>query len=138
MHASVKGIRRKELPELNDEFAKDLGDYQGLEELKEVIRKNISDIESGTPRKRFTPLKFLPKPQQDPPVVYGVEPNYLTIGHLRVTDGRFFDAAESAASAPVCVLGAAAKDLWDLPVIFLVLGLLRFSEWWLRRKWGIV
>ena len=40
-HAEVKGIRRKELPELNDEFAKDLGDYQSLEELKEVIRKTI-------------------------------------------------------------------------------------------------
>jgi trigger factor len=40
-HAHIKGIRRKELPELNDEFAKDLGDYQGLEELKEVIRKTI-------------------------------------------------------------------------------------------------
>jgi uncharacterized membrane protein len=30
------------------------------------------------------------------------------------------------------------KDLWNLPLIFLVLLLLRFSEWWLRRKWGIV
>jgi hypothetical protein len=30
------------------------------------------------------------------------------------------------------------KDLWDLPLVFLVLLLLRFSEWWLRRKWGIV
>jgi uncharacterized membrane protein len=30
------------------------------------------------------------------------------------------------------------KDLWDLPLVFLVLILLRFSEWWLRRKWGIV
>ncbi|HYL83035.1 MAG TPA: ABC transporter permease [Candidatus Angelobacter sp.] len=76
----------------------------------EVIRKNVSDIESGTPRKRFTPLKFLPKPQQDSPAVYGVEPSYLEIGHLRVTEGRFFDASDSAASAPVCVLGAAAKD----------------------------
>jgi trigger factor len=40
-HAHVKGIRRKELPDLNDEFAKDLGDYQSLEELREVIRKTI-------------------------------------------------------------------------------------------------
>ena len=40
-HSNVKGIRRKELPELNDEFAKDLGDYQSLEELKETIRKTI-------------------------------------------------------------------------------------------------
>jgi uncharacterized membrane protein len=30
------------------------------------------------------------------------------------------------------------KDLWNLPLVFLVLLLLRFSEWWLRRKWGIV
>ncbi len=40
-HSTVKGIRRKELPDLNDEFAKDLGDYQSLEELKEMIRKTI-------------------------------------------------------------------------------------------------
>lgn len=39
--AVVKAVRRKELPELNDEFAKDLGDFQTLEELKEAIRKNI-------------------------------------------------------------------------------------------------
>jgi trigger factor len=39
--AVVKAVRRKELPELNDEFAKDLGDYQTLEELKEAIRKSL-------------------------------------------------------------------------------------------------
>lgn len=39
--ATLKAIRRKELPDLNDEFAKDLGDYQTLEELKENIRKGI-------------------------------------------------------------------------------------------------
>lgn len=80
-----------------------LADYQ-------VIRKNVGDIQSGTPRKRFTPAKFLPKPQQDSPVVYGVEPSYLEIGHLRVTEGRFFDQTDNAYAAPVCVLGAAAKD----------------------------
>ena len=30
------------------------------------------------------------------------------------------------------------RDLWNLPLVFLILILLRFSEWWLRRKWGIV
>ncbi len=40
-HAVVKGIRRKELPELNDEFAKDLGDFRDLGELREAIRKSI-------------------------------------------------------------------------------------------------
>jgi trigger factor len=38
---TVRAIRRKELPELNDEFAKDLGDYQTLDELKETVRKGI-------------------------------------------------------------------------------------------------
>jgi putative ABC transport system permease protein len=80
-----------------------LSDYQ-------IIRQNVPDIEEGTPRKRFTPTKILPKPQQDTPVVYGVEPSYLGIGHLRVTEGRFFDTSDNAAAAPVCVLGAAAKD----------------------------
>ena len=39
--ATIKAVRRKELPELNDEFAMDLGDFKTLEELKETIRKNI-------------------------------------------------------------------------------------------------
>ena len=39
--ATVKAVRRKELPEVNDEFAKDLGDFQTLAELSEAIRKNI-------------------------------------------------------------------------------------------------
>jgi trigger factor len=39
--AVVKAVRRKELPELNDEFAKDLGDYQTLDEVKEMVRKSI-------------------------------------------------------------------------------------------------
>lgn len=40
-HAVVKAIRRKELPELNDEFARDLGDFQTLEELTGTVRKTI-------------------------------------------------------------------------------------------------
>lgn len=36
-----KFIRRKELPALDDEFARDLGDYQSLDELKDTIRKTI-------------------------------------------------------------------------------------------------
>ena len=40
-HALVKGIRRKELPEPNDDFARDLGDYQNMDEVREAIRKAI-------------------------------------------------------------------------------------------------
>ena len=37
----LKTIRTKELPELNDEFAQDLGDYSTLNDLREAVRKAI-------------------------------------------------------------------------------------------------
>ncbi len=40
-HTIVKGLRRKELPELNDEFAQDRGDFRTLDELKDALRKSI-------------------------------------------------------------------------------------------------
>jgi putative ABC transport system permease protein len=41
-----------------------------------VIQSNVTGIVQGTPRKRFTPGRMIPKPQHDMPVVYGVSPNY--------------------------------------------------------------
>ncbi|MBS1855516.1 MAG: trigger factor [Acidobacteria bacterium] len=40
-HATVKGLRRKELPELDDDFAQELGDYRTVDELREAIRKAL-------------------------------------------------------------------------------------------------
>jgi trigger factor len=40
-HMVLKGLRKKELPELNDDFAQDIGDFKTLDELKEEIRKTI-------------------------------------------------------------------------------------------------
>jgi trigger factor len=40
-HVVVKGIRKKELPEVNDEFAKDLGDFRTVDELRDALRKNM-------------------------------------------------------------------------------------------------
>jgi len=40
-HATLKGIRKKELPELNDEFAQDLGDFRTVDELRDSVRKGI-------------------------------------------------------------------------------------------------
>jgi trigger factor len=37
----LKTIRTKELPDLNDEFAQDLGDYPTLNDLREAVRKAI-------------------------------------------------------------------------------------------------
>ena len=38
---TVKGLRRKELPEINDEFAQDLGDFRTIDELREALKKSI-------------------------------------------------------------------------------------------------
>jgi uncharacterized membrane protein len=60
------------------------------------------------------------------------------------TGGRYWkpaDLGKLASSIPFSEAGVTmreTKGLWDLPLVFLVLLLLRFSEWWLRRKWGIV
>jgi uncharacterized membrane protein len=60
------------------------------------------------------------------------------------TGGRYWkpaDAGKLADAIPFSEAGVTVretKDLWNLPLVFLVLLTLRFSEWWLRRKWGIV
>jgi uncharacterized membrane protein len=60
------------------------------------------------------------------------------------TGGQYWkpaDVGKLAAAIPFSEAGVTmreTKDLWNLPLVFLVLLLLRFSEWWLRRKWGIV
>jgi putative ABC transport system permease protein len=74
-----------------------------------AIRENVQGIEEMTPRKRFKPLKVLPKTAQEPPLLIGVEANFLKINSLRLVEGRFFDSDEDGRSAPVCVLGESAK-----------------------------
>ena len=74
-----------------------------------VIGQEVSGVVRSTPRKRFAPSEWIPKPQQDSPVVYGVDPDYEEIAGLSTVEGRFFDASENATAAPVCVLGSAAK-----------------------------
>jgi len=60
------------------------------------------------------------------------------------TGGQYWkpaDLGKLAGGIPFSEAGVTSretKDLWNLPLVFLVLVLLRFSEWWLRRKWGIV
>jgi uncharacterized membrane protein len=60
------------------------------------------------------------------------------------TGGQYWRPAELgklAANIPFSEAGVTTretKELWNLPLVFLVLLMLRFAEWWLRRKWGIV
>ena len=75
-----------------------------------IIQDDISDIVASTPRKRFTPSKTIPKPQQEPPTVYGVDANYTDIAGLRLIQGRFFAPDDESHGMAICVLGAAAKS----------------------------
>ena len=74
-----------------------------------AIKAAVPGIESITPRKRFTPTQVVPKPTGDMPVIYGVEPNFVDIGSLRLAAGRFFTADEASHATAVCVLGEAAR-----------------------------
>jgi putative ABC transport system permease protein len=60
-------------------------------------------------RRTLHPARVLPKPSQDIPELFGVRPAYAVIHSLHVTEGKFFDESDDSASAPVCVLGEAAK-----------------------------
>jgi hypothetical protein len=60
------------------------------------------------------------------------------------TGGRYYtpDQASKLASeisySEAGITARETRDLWDMPVIFLLALSLRASEWLLRRKWGVV
>ncbi len=74
-----------------------------------VLEANIDALETLSPRCTMRPSRVLPKPAREMPDLYGVSPGYSTIHNLHVAEGRFFDARDESASAPVCVLGQNAK-----------------------------
>ena len=74
-----------------------------------AIAENVQGLEALTPRKRFKPMRVLPKPSQETPLLIGVEPDFLEINNLKMVEGRFFNDDDNARSAPVCVLGEGAK-----------------------------
>ena len=110
--------------------AREAPDQQSLQRVRQVsaglsfqdyraLLATLKGVELSTARKRVVPTQVLPKPQAEPPAVFGVEPPYQTIAGLRTTTGRFFTDAENASAAPVAVLGqAAASSLFgsDSPV----------------------
>ena len=74
-----------------------------------ILQANVEGMEMFSPRKTLHPSKALPKPSGDTPDLYGVRHSYAAIHNLRVVEGRFFSEQEDTDSAPVCVLGEAAK-----------------------------
>ncbi|HKN35415.1 MAG TPA: ABC transporter permease [Terriglobales bacterium] len=100
--------------------AKETNDWQAHQKVRKIspgltfqdyriILDNLGDLGASTARKRFVPTKTIPKAQQDVPTIYGVNPSYVNIAGLHITDGRFFDQGEEDRAAPICVLGAGAK-----------------------------
>jgi putative ABC transport system permease protein len=100
--------------------AKETNDWQAHQKVRQIspglsfqdyriILDNLGDLAASTPRKRLVPTKTIPKAQQDVPTIYGVNPSYLGIAGLEISDGRFFDQGEEDRAAAICVLGAGAK-----------------------------
>ena len=50
----VESVSERRLPSIDDEFAKDLGEFSSLEDLKEKIRKDILKLKTSEQRKRLT------------------------------------------------------------------------------------
>ena len=122
--------------------AKDVEDTQELYKLRKtspglsfkdlrMIRANVADLTSSAPRKSFTPNAIVPKPRQDNPGIYGVAPEYYGIAGLRLVAGRFFDEADNAGRAPVCVLGEGVKTSL-FPQKQAVGEYVKINEQWLR------
>ena len=42
-HAEIQGVRKKEVPDLDDDFAAEIGDYQTLDEARSSLREQIGD-----------------------------------------------------------------------------------------------
>jgi len=74
-----------------------------------ILSANIDALELMSARRTLHPSRVLPKPSSDIPELYGVRPSYATIHSLHISEGKFFDESDDAASAPICVLGESAK-----------------------------
>jgi hypothetical protein len=60
------------------------------------------------------------------------------------TGGRYYTAADMAklpeqiSFSEAGITTRETKDIWDMPIVFLLALSLRSMEWLLRRKWGVV
>lgn len=48
---TLKGVKFRELPEVDDELAKSVGEYQSLDELRDTIRHNLADQKENESRR---------------------------------------------------------------------------------------
>jgi len=53
-HVKLKAIKEKQLPEIDDDLAREVGDYNTLDELKESIRRTVNYIKELSSAGKFT------------------------------------------------------------------------------------
>jgi trigger factor len=49
----IESIKEKKLPEINDDFAKDLGDYKNLKDLKTKLKEQLHESKKSTQRQKM-------------------------------------------------------------------------------------
>jgi trigger factor len=49
----IESIKEKKLPDINDDFAKDLGDYKNLKDLKTKLRAQLHESKKGAQRREM-------------------------------------------------------------------------------------
>jgi len=60
------------------------------------------------------------------------------------TGGRYYTPSEASklpeeiSYSEAGITTRETRDLWDLPIVFMLLLTIRAAEWLLRRKWGVV
>jgi hypothetical protein len=76
---------------------------------------------------------------------FGSEQNKELLEKLSSQTGGVYYSASNAAKlakdvsySEAGITVREAKDLWNLPIVFFMILLLRGTEWTLRRKWGVV
>ena len=129
----LNDIKVKDLPELNDEFAKDLGDFDDLDQLREQIRQGLSSqwqqardssirrqlIERLSEANRFQVPEILVEDRIDNKirdVAYnlarqGVDPSKANLDWNRIRDDLRQDAEQEARAALVLSEIAEAENL---------------------------
>jgi hypothetical protein len=76
---------------------------------------------------------------------FSLRQNRSLLTQLAQATGGQYWSADSLAGLPEAIRFSPAgiteqqtKPLWDMPIIFLLLILLKASEWVLRRRWGVI
>jgi len=98
----LKELKRKLVPALDDEFAKDLGEYDTLDELREGVRKNLGTREDAKAKRllREAAVEALvdANPVEVPPVMVERQLDYLLTDVMRIVqsqkDAAMFDAVK--------------------------------------------